>query len=277
MIPSDITGTVGQTLVVELARLARGLPGARDCKTRNAKSCRKREGPRRFGDDRRCGKKGTFAAGDDTRRTDGGNTGIGLAFAAAVRGYRLILTMPETMSTERVALLRHLGAEVILTPGILMTAAVERARQLVREIPQALMLDQFGNPANPEVHRCTTALEIWEQTQGAIDILVSAVGTGGTITGVGEVLKQRKTDAHVVAVEPRGAAVLSGGAAGKHSMPGIGVGFIPQVLNREIIDEVIVVEDEEAFAAARRLAREEGILAGISSGAAVHAALTVAK
>jgi cysteine synthase A len=206
----------------------------------------------------------------------GGNTGIGLAFAAAIRVYRLVLTMPETMSVERVALLRHLGAEVVLTPGILMGEAVLRAERLVREIPGAVMLDQFRNPANPELHRRTTAVEIWDDTQGAVDVFVSAVGTGGTITGVGEVLKARKPGVRVVAVEPSGAAVLSGGPAGPHQMPGIGVGFIPEVLNRSILDEVIAVTDVEAFAATRGLARTEGILAGVSSGAAVHAALAVA-
>jgi cysteine synthase A len=207
----------------------------------------------------------------------GGNTGIGLAFAAAIRGYHLVLTMPERMSRERVALLRHLGAEVILTPGILMGDAVERATQIVREERGFLMLDQFRNPANPELHRRTTALEIWEDTSGGVDVFVSAVGTGGTITGVGEVLKKRKPSVRVVAVEPAGAAVLSGGPVGNHQMPGIGVGFIPEVLNVSILDEVIVVTDEVAFAGARRLAREEGIMAGISSGAAVHAALEVAS
>jgi len=207
----------------------------------------------------------------------GGNTGIGLAFVAAVKGYRLILTMPETMSKERVALLRHLGAEVILTPGILMREAVARAEQIVGEIPGAVMLDQFKNPANPEVHRQTTALELWEETEGNIDIFVCAVGTGGTITGVGEVLKQRKPRTQVVAVEPAEAAVLSGGQVQNHLIPGIGVGFIPEVLNRSILDEVIPVTSQEAFACARRLAREEGILAGASSGATLHAALSIAS
>lgn len=206
----------------------------------------------------------------------GGNTGIGLAFAAAIRGYRLILTMPETMSTERVALLQHLGAAVVLTPGILMADAVARAAQLLEENPGSLMLDQFGNPANPELHRRTTAVEVWEDTEGDVDVFVSAVGTGGTITGVGEVLKDRKPSVRIVAVEPAGAAVLSGGLAGNHLIPGIGVGFIPDVLNRAILDEVIAVTDEEAFNGARRLARQEGILAGVSSGAAIHAALSIA-
>jgi cysteine synthase A len=206
----------------------------------------------------------------------GGNTGIGLAFAAAIRGYRLILTMPETMSKERVALLKHLGAEVVLTPGILMGDAVARAVQIASETPGAIMLDQFKNPANPDVHRRTTAVEIWEDTRGAVDVFVSAVGTGGTITGVGEVLKSHKPTVRVIAVEPAGAAVLSGRPAGNHQMPGIGVGFIPEVLNRSILDEVITVTDEEAFHCTRRLGREEGIVAGISSGAAMHAALAIA-
>ncbi len=184
--------------------------------------------------------------------------------------------MPETMSTERVALLAHLGAEVGLTPGILMADAVARARMLVEQIAGSVMLDQFTNPANPDMHRRTTAVEVWEDTMGAVDVFVSAVGTGGTITGVGEVLKAQKPGVRVIAVEPAGAALLSGGAAGDHLMPGIGVGFIPEILNRLLLDEVIAPTDEQAFVCARRLAREEGILAGVSSGAATHAALSVA-
>jgi cysteine synthase A len=222
-------------------------------------------------------RRGLLKPGMTLVEPTGGNTGIGLAFAAAVRGYRLVLTMPETMSTERVALLRHLGAEVVLTPGILMGDAVAQARQLVEEIPNAVMLDQFGNPANAEVHRRTTAVEIWADTEGDVDVFVAGVGTGGTITGVGEVLKARKPTARIVAVEPAGAAVLSGGAAGDHLMPGIGIGFIPDVLNRSVLDEVIAVTDEEAFSCTRRLAREEGVMAGISSGAALHAAISVAS
>ncbi len=206
----------------------------------------------------------------------GGNTGIGLAFVAAIRGYGLILTMPQTMSVERVALLEQLGAKVVLTPGILMNDAVTRAEQIAREIPGAIILDQFKNPANPEIHRRTTAIEIWEDTQGAVNCFISAVGTGGTITGVGEVLKKRKPGVRIIAVEPANAAVLSGGPAGNHQIPGIGVGFVPDVLNRSILDEVIAVTDEDASSCARRLAREEGIVAGVSSGAAVHAALAVA-
>ena len=221
-------------------------------------------------------KAGTLRRGMTLVEPTGGNTGVGLAFAAAIRGYRLILTMPDVMSRERVALLRQLGAEVVLTPGILMNDAVARAKELLSEIPNSLMLDQFRNPANPDVHRRTTALEIWDDTEGAVDGFVCAVGTGGTITGVGEVLKERKPAVRVIAVEPAGAALLSGGVPGPHPMPGIGVGFIPEVLNRAILDEVMVVTDEEAFSCARRLAREEGVIAGVSSGAALHAALRVA-
>lgn len=277
MVHSDLTVTVGKTPVVELRRLAMGFPGCVLGKLEMRNPCgsiKDRVGIALIEDAER---RGVLRPGMTIVEATGGNTGIGLAFAAAIRGYRLILTMPESMSRERVALLRHLGADVVLTPGILMNDAVARAEQLVNETPGAVMLDQFRNPANPEVHRRTTAVEIWEDTQGAVDVFVAAVGTGGTITGVGEVLKSRKPDVRVVAVEPAGAAILSGGRAGNHQMPGIGVGFIPEVLNRSIIDEVAVVTDEEAFACARRLAREEGIVAGVSSGAAVHAALAIAS
>jgi cysteine synthase A len=181
------------------------------------------------------------------------------------------------MSTERVALLRHLGAEVVLTPGILMRDAVERAKALVADTANAVMLDQFTNPANPDIHRQTTAVEIWNDTDGKIGGFVSAVGTGGTITGVGEFLKARLPDVQITAVEPTNAAVLSGGTAREHSIPGIGVGFVPDVLNRQILDEVITVSDDEAFECTRRLGREEGIVAGASSGAALAAAIAVAS
>lgn len=262
--------------MVELRRLAEGLPGRVAAKLEMRNPCgsvKDRLGVALIEDAER---RGVLRPGMTLVEATGGNTGIGLAFAAAIRGYRLLLTMPENMSKERVALLRHLGAEVVLTPGILMGDAVARAAQLLQEVPGAIMLDQFTNPVNPEVHRRTTAIEVWEDTQGSVDVFVSAVGTGGTITGVGEVLKQLKPGVRIVAVEPAGAAVLSGGPAGNHQIPGIGVGFIPAVLNRSILDEVIAVTDEEAFACTRRLAREEGIVAGISSGAALHAALVVA-
>jgi len=207
-----------------------------------------------------------------------GNTGIALAFACAVRGYRLILTMPDTMSLERRKLLKHLGAEVILTPGSQgMTGAVNRAREIVGESPGTYMPDQFSNPANPEIHRRTTAEEIWRDTDGKVDILVAGVGTGGTITGVAEVIKARKPSFQAVAVEPAASPVLSGGPPGPHLIQGIGAGFIPEVLNRGIIDEVITVADEEALETARAVAKREGILCGISSGAAVFAALSLAR
>jgi cysteine synthase A len=272
----DVTSTVGGTPLVELGRLAGGLPGRVVAKLemRNPSgSVKDRLGLALIDDAER---RGVLKPGMTLVESTGGNTGIGLAAVAAVRGYRLILTMPESMSTERVALLRHLGAEVVLTPGILMGEAVAEARRIAAGIPGALLLDQFANPANPEVHRRTTGPEIWEGTGGAVDVFVSAVGTGGTITGVGEVLKERKPAVRVVAVEPDGAAVLSGRPAGKHQMPGIGVGFVPDVLNQAVIDEIVAVTDDDALGTARRLAREEGILAGISSGAAAHAALGLA-
>jgi cysteine synthase A len=276
MIHSDLTSTVGHTPMVELARLGRGLPGRVVAKLEMRNPCgsvKDRVGVALIDE---AEANGTLRRGMTIVEPTGGNTGIGLAFVAAIRGYRLILTMPQTMSLERVALLRHLGAEVVLTPGILMADAVERAEEIVAAMPQALMLDQFKNPTNTKTHRRTTALEIWEDTDGAVDVLVSAVGTGGTITGVGEVLKERKPQVQVVAVEPSNAAVLSGKPAGNHQIPGIGVGFVPQILNRSILDEIITVSDEDAFSCARRLAREEGIMAGASSGAALCAALLIA-
>jgi cysteine synthase A len=205
-----------------------------------------------------------------------GNTGIALAMAAAAKGYRLILTMPETMSAERRAMLRAYGAELELTPGIEgMSGCIRRAQDLVDSLPDAYMLQQFANPANPESHRQTTAEEIWHDTDGQIDFLVAGVGTGGTITGISEVIKARKPSFRAIAVEPASSPVLSGGSPGPHKIQGIGAGFIPEVLNREIIDEVITVSDEEAIAYGRRLAREEGLLSGISSGAALKAAIQI--
>ncbi len=276
VIHPSAAATVGGTPLVELARLGRGLSARIVAKLemRNpAGSVKDRLGVALIEDAER---RGVLKAGMTIVEATGGNTGIGLAFAAAIRGYRLILTMPESMSKERVALLRQYGAEIVLTPGILMAEAVARAKDITERTPGAINLDQFSNPANPALHKRTTGVEIWNDTGGGVDVFVSAVGTGGTITGVGELLKERKPAVKVVAVEPAGAAVLSGKPAGSHQMPGIGVGFVPAVLNRKLIDEVIAVSDLDAFACARRLARDEGVLAGVSAGAAVHASLVLA-
>jgi cysteine synthase A len=206
-----------------------------------------------------------------------GNTGLGLAFVCASKGLRLILTMPESMSIERRMMLKHLGAELVLTPAAGgMKGAIETARGLLAEYPNSFMPNQFGNPANPEVHRRTTAEEIWYDTDGAVDVFVAGVGTGGTITGVGEVLKKRKPGLQVVAVEPADSPVLSGGSPGPHKIQGIGAGFVPEILNTGIIDEIVTVSNDDALRTARELARTEGILCGISSGAAAWAARQVA-
>ncbi|MBF2047407.1 cysteine synthase A [Leptolyngbya sp. 7M] len=207
-----------------------------------------------------------------------GNTGIALAMAAAAKGYRLILTMPETMSSERRAMLRAYGAQLELTPGIEgMAGCIQRAQQIVNTLPDAYMLQQFNNPANPEIHRRTTAIEIWEDTDGQADILIAGVGTGGTITGVAEVIKAKKPEFKAIAVEPANSPVLSGGRPGPHKIQGIGAGFVPQVLRVDLIDEVITIPDDEAITYGRRLAREEGLLSGISSGAAMAAAIRVGR
>ncbi|MFN8495591.1 MAG: cysteine synthase A [Caldilineaceae bacterium] len=207
-----------------------------------------------------------------------GNTGIALAFVCAAKGYRCTLVMPDTMSIERRLLLRAYGAELVLTPGAQgMKGAIAKAEELAATDPRYFVPQQFQNPANPEIHRKTTAEEIWNDTDGQVDILISGVGTGGTITGVSEIIKARKPSFKAIAVEPADSPVLSGGAPGPHKIQGIGAGFVPAVLNTKIVDEIIQVKNEEAFAAARRVGQEEGILVGISSGAAIHAALQVAK
>lgn len=222
--------------------------------------------------------KGLLKPGSVIIEPTSGNTGIGLASVAASRGYRIILTMPETMSIERRNLLKAYGAELVLTEGAKgMRGAIEKAEELAKEIPGAFIPGQFVNPANPAVHKTTTGPEIWEDTDGSVDILVAGIGTGGTITGAGEYLKSKKSDIRIVAVEPSDSPVLSGGAAGPHKIQGIGAGFVPEVLNTGIYDEIIKVAHEDAFATGRQLAKSEGLLTGISSGAALWAATEVAK
>ncbi len=223
-------------------------------------------------------KDGSLKPGGTIVEGTSGNTGIALAFVGAARGYKVVLTMPETMSKERRALLRAFGAELILTPGPAgMKGAVEEAEKIAKDRPGAVLARQFANVANPEIHRTTTAVEIWDDTDGKVDILIAGVGTGGTITGVGEVLKARKPSVQVIAVEPAESPILNGGEPGPHKIQGIGANFIPEILNTAIYDEVIDVDSETAIATARAAAREEGLLVGISSGAALHAASIVAK
>ncbi|HEX4335609.1 MAG TPA: cysteine synthase A [Polyangiaceae bacterium] len=277
MIHRDVSATVGRTPLVALGRLSAGLPGrvAIKLESRNpGGSVKDRIGVAMIED---AEMRGILRPGATLVESTSGNTGIALAFIAAARGYKLKLTMPERMSSERVSLLRYLGADVVLTPGSLMKEAVARANELEKEITGAVQLRQFENPANPEAHRRTTAVEIWEDTRGEVDAFVAGVGTGGTITGVGEVLKRQKAGVRIVAVEPEAAAVLSGGKPRHHMIQGIGAGFVPPILNRNILDEIMPISEDAAFAHARRLAREEGILAGISSGANVAAALALAS
>jgi cysteine synthase A len=275
MLYRGVGATVGHTPLVELRRIGGAGRLLAKLELRNPGGSVKDRIAVAMIDD--AERRGLLTRGGAIVEATSGNTGIALAFVAATKGYALHVTMPEAMSKERLALLRYLGAQVTLTPGTLMREAVDKAAELRRTIPGAIALDQFNNPANTEAHRDTTARELWEDTQGEIDVFVAGVGTGGTITGVGEVLKARKPGVRVVAVEPASAAVLSGRRASNHMIQGIGAGFVPPLLNRKIIDEVIPITDDEAFAHARRLAREEGICAGISSGATLAAALRVAN
>ena len=274
----DITGAIGQTPLVRLRRITEGAYAAVAAKIEsfnplNSVKCRIGAAMIEAAE-----REGKLRPGMTVIEPTSGNTGIGLAFACRAKGYRLVITMPETMSIERRKLMQMLGAELILTPGPDgMTGSVNKAKDLSRIIPGSYIPMQFENPANPQVHRETTAEEIWADTAGQADILVAGVGTGGTITGVSEVLKARKPSFRAIAVEPEASPVLSGGRPGPHRIQGIGAGFIPKILNRKIIDEVVQVTNDNAFATARCVALEEGILCGISSGAAVWAALQVAN
>jgi len=274
----NVTATIGHTPLVRLNRVTAGLgaevlakiesfnPGA-SVKDRIALSMVD-AGER----------EGKITAETTIIEPTSGNTGIGLALVCAARGYRLILTMPETMTQERRGLLKAYGAQLVLTPGAEgMLGAIRRAEELLNEIPNSFMPQQFKNPANPEVHRQTTAVEIWEDTEGKVDIVVAGVGTGGTITGIAEAIKKLKPGFKAIAVEPNDSPVLSGGKPGPHKIQGIGAGFVPEVFNREVIDEIVQVKNEDAGEMSRRLAKEEGMLAGISSGAALWAAAQVAS
>jgi len=277
-IHADITRIVGKTPLVRLNRVAGGLEAELLAKLEYKNplgSVKDRIGLSMID---AAEAEGRIGPGTVIVEPTSGNTGIGLAFVCAVRGYRLVLTMPETMSVERRKLLAHLGAELVLTPGDRgMKGALDKAEEILKASGDAFMPDQFSNPANPDVHRRTTAEEIWVAAGGEVDLFVAGVGTGGTITGVAEALRERRPGFRAVAVEPAGSPVLSGGSPGAHKIQGIGAGFVPKVLNRNVIDEVVTVRDEEAFETARALARTEGLLCGISSGAAVAAAIQMAR
>jgi cysteine synthase A len=277
-IARDITDLVGGTPLVRLSRLADGAGAVVVAKLEAFNPCHSVKDRIGLAMIRAAEEAGVIKKDTVLVEPTSGNTGIGLAFVAARRGYPLVLTMPDTMSLERRRLLAVFGAKLVLTPGAEgMGGAIRKAEQLVAEKPNHLLLQQFKNPANPKIHRLTTAEEIWRDTDGKIDILVAGVGTGGTISGVSEIIKQRKPSFKAIAVEPAASPVLSGGKPGPHKIQGIGAGFVPEVFRRDLVDEIITVSNEDAGATARRLAREEGILAGISCGAAAYAAIQVAK
>lgn len=272
----SVVDTVGDTPLIRLQRLSAGLTANLLGKMESRNPCSSIKDRLGVALIRDAEARGELAPGAVIVEATSGNTGIALAFAAAALGYKMIITMPETMSRERVALLRMFGAEVVLTRGAMMSVAVEKAREIARTTPGAVMVRQFQNPANPAVHERTTAREILRDTGGEIGAFVAGVGTGGTITGVGRVLRAECPDARIVAVEPKDSPVLSGGRPGPHQIQGIGAGFVPDILQKELLDEIIQVSERDAYSHARRLATEEGILAGISSGASVFAALKVA-
>jgi len=277
-VAKDITELIGNTPLMRLNKITQGAQAIVVAKLEFYNPCSSVKDRIGLSMVEQAEKEGKIKKDTIILEPTSGNTGIALAFVCAVKGLKLVLTMPETMSLERRQLLIAFGAEIILTPGSEgMSGAVRKAEELLASDKRYFMPQQFKNPANPEIHRRTTAKEIWEDTEGKVDILVAGVGTGGTITGVAEVIKKKKPGFRAIAVEPKDSPVLSGGKPGSHKIQGIGAGFVPEVLNKNIIDEIIQVSNEDAFNTARRLTKEEGILAGVSSGAAVFAALAVAK
>jgi cysteine synthase A len=278
LIADDITKLIGHTPLVRINRLSKGLDARIVAKLEFFNPCGSIKDRIGINMVEAAEKAGILHNNTIIVEPTSGNTGIALAFVCAVKGYGLILTMPETMSMERRSMLKAFGAQLVLTPGALgMRGAIDKAEEIIKENPKAIMLQQFKNPANPEMHARTTAEEIWHDTEGMADVLVAGVGTGGTITGVGTTLKKRKPAFKVIAAEPEASPVLSGGRPGPHKIQGIGAGFIPDILDKTIIDKIVKVSNDDAFDTARRLAKEEGIFCGISSGAAMWAAINIAK